>query len=1111
MASPSPQLAAAGQNPVTEHDATARQIRWTGGLRLDDSLSDAVTATSTSLTGSSSGLFSPWFRWKPFSRRSSETARRSMTPSESDCPPRPADQVIVHPCNRSVFSVGNLYESQSRTGGTSGRMRRVFSAQLFPSYQNPATASTAFRVRQRYAGSRTTATVRSGSANRCADTVSKATDASENSRGETDQPQELCGTRDTSRDLCESPDLSSNFYNQTERHHSEAKREKCITFGQSAVTISSVENQDERAVSLTKNELLFVGPPHMDAHQSECSQGVSFGCGGLDGGADSTSKNRRPENSDESSSYPQSLQSQGSVSDCKKARNVERGYEKKAAWAPISSSPNVCEAGHQDGFQLSETQEDRLRLRQQQLTIRGGSVFVSSSFSCGAVARETGSVGSRDRWIFGRGFVSSLQRSRSSDELRPDADAAHGSTNGSGRDKRASELCEDRHACSPRSCPYVWGADQSFSFTDEAAIAPSIVCGGGRCQLESLSGHVIKAPFLRGNCLRCRRNTVCIPPSGNDERWTESQSQEGGASVRLEEDTNVSGETTKSQRSSARRAGDDCGYRSGEPEASCSVYGDTSGPDDGGTDRGMVRKSSSGSTICSTSESDRGSGYSVVKVIGGAAEQTASVATRGGPSHDENTSVLKERETDNSEHGTHSLADDRHGPESASVKAPDSFVHLELLHEEPSFHQRLQLFPFGASGRDLEVEGSEENFFSEGGDMNRSLSLELWDTHEVDMYIAPTLHVLREPREQTVHDSAAAVALSSYTSAVTGRCSDSDNGSGEQSRWERHKLSPGTVRKYSAVEAISFLQEVGWKQGREAKEVGDAEKQDIHQSQAGATTTDATSRSSGSRRSSGYASVSSSRVSSNAPSDSSPAATLQIQADVVEQESSHADGQQLHKNYPYRSLNTCKFGWGGAMGNKRLDSDLLVVKRKHFSLMVEDEDGLLHLDDMPSFEGCLFVMKLASSRRSSPYSRLLRSLPYRRQLFFVLSQGHLFWFRSSRDFVGRGFSAAIGSVSLIINQCRVEVAESSPALHGGRFRLEFKNWRRSIELQARSDGSGKQKRKNRLEAESSRGAWVQQLLATIQKAEQIRDRFRTVDWEQTQHHAWLMAERFGVI
>ncbi|KFH17292.1 hypothetical protein TGMAS_232670 [Toxoplasma gondii MAS] len=703
------------------------------------------------------------------------------------------------------------------------------------------------------------------------------------------------------------------------------------------------------------------------------------------------------------------------------------------------------------------------------------------------------------------------QRSRSSDELCPDADAARGSTYGSGRHNRASELCEDRRSRSPMSCPYVWGTDQSFSFTDETAIAPSIASDGGRRQLESLPDHVIKASFLGGNCLRCRRNTVCIPPSGSGKRWTESQTQEGGASVRLEKDTNVSGEMTKSQRSSARRAGRDCGCRSGETETSCRAYGDTSGPDDGGTDRGMVRKSSSGSTICSTSESDRGSGYSVVKVIGGATKPTASVAARGGTSHDENRSVLKKRETDSSEHETRSLADDRHGPESASVKAPDSFVHVELLHEEPTFHQRLQLFPCGASGTDLEIEGSGENFFSEGGDVNRSLSLELWDTHEVDMYIAPALRVLREPREQNVHDSAASVALSSYPSAVPERYSDSEHRSGEQPRRLGHKISPGTVHRCSAVEAISFHQEVGWKQGREAKVLGDAEKQDIHQSQAGATTTDATSRSSGSRRSSGFASVSSSRVSSSAPSDSSSAATIHIQADVIEQESSHAEGQQYHRNYPYRSLNSCKLGWGVAMGNKCLDSDLLVVKRKHFSLMVEDEDGLLHLDDMPSFEGCLFVIKLASSRRSSPYSRLLRSLPYRRHLFFVLSQGHLFWFRSSRDFVGRGFSAAIGSVSLIINQCHVEVAESSPTLHGGRFRLEFKNWRRSIELQARSDGSGKKKRKNRLEAESSRGAWVQQLLATIQKAEQIRDRFRTVDWEQTQHHARLMAERFGVI
>lgn len=57
---------------------------------------------------------------------------------------------------------------------------------------------------------------------------------------------------------------------------------------------------------------------------------------------------------------------------------------------------------------------------------------------------------------------------------------------------------------------------------------------------------------------------------------------------------------------------------------------------------------------------------------------------------------------------------------------------------------------------------------------------------------------------------------------------------------------------------------------------------------------------------------------------------------------------------------------------------------------------------------------------------------------------------------------------------------------GGRFRLEVKEWGKVLELQTvtGSQGGGSDKhrrRRSRAEAESSRGAWVQQLLATVQK------------------------------
>lgn len=137
------------------------------------------------------------------------------------------------------------------------------------------------------------------------------------------------------------------------------------------------------------------------------------------------------------------------------------------------------------------------------------------------------------------------------------------------------------------------------------------------------------------------------------------------------------------------------------------------------------------------------------------------------------------------------------------------------------------------------------------------------------------------------------------------------------------------------------------------------------------------------------------------------------------------------------------------------------------------------------YSGPLYVINPPSTRRTPAYSRLLKSLPYRRLFFFILSRGHLFWFRSSREFVARGLGAAAGSISLIINHCHVDVIDSSSGTPGGRFRLEIKDWGRVLELQtvtgSQGGRSGKHRRRSRAEAESSRGAWVQQLLATMQK------------------------------
>ncbi|PHJ23902.1 hypothetical protein CSUI_002246 [Cystoisospora suis] len=413
--------------------------------------------------------------------------------------------------------------------------------------------------------------------------------------------------------------------------------------------------------------------------------------------------------------------------------------------------------------------------------------------------------------------------------------------------------------------------------------------------------------------------------------------------------------------------------------------------------------------------------------------------------------------------------------------------------------------------------------------MLRYCAPDFWDAQEVDVYVAPTLHGLQDQStELRCTDTAAAAALAAAVAATGALASSSpaEEGAGgfhssSESETENCEYT-GADDETSQHNRESFdarpnpwvgHQATRWSSAR--SEGGPEDNPTVSRGPAsrptGTTTTTASSVSSCAPE---YGSCSSTSAPSAASerSDGSPASSFRRPSG--QKEVAQFGGiEWCGRN----SLTNCGCSWaGGGQSDKRsLHSDLLVVKFKYSSLMVQDEDGVLGLDTMPSFEGPLYVINPPSTRRTPAYSRLLKSLPYRRLFFFILSRGHLFWFRSSREFVARGFGAAAGSLSLIINHCHVDVIDSS-GTPGGRFRLEIKDWGRVLELQtvtgSQGGGSGKhRRRRSRAEAESSRGAWVQQLLATMQKGEQIRNRFQKVDWTRTQHHAMLVADRLGVM
>ncbi|CBZ53476.1 conserved hypothetical protein [Neospora caninum Liverpool] len=1113
----SQELRRPGENPAREREAQLSQSATAAsGLIVRDSLPGTTGAPrAICRAASQSSLFSPWLRWPPFSRRSSSGAVSRLIPEESDSPPRPADQVVVRPSSRSVFSVGTAFGPNSADGAP----RCVFSAQHLASHQNRGTSAGVFRAWQSLTGSGARAIGKtspnlSGVAE-VGDTLAPAADASNSPLvgGESEESPTFPDFTGAFGDWCGSPDAPDKAHKRTGGRNLEASRG-----GEEGPVRRSVKDVDERGVSTGLDELLPVrAPPHSEP--VERKQRCSLGCGALGSGALSR-PGSRPENAG-LPGYSPILRPQACLCDCKQTHFVECGTDR----ATLSGS-GVCGANPQDDLRRRSSTPDRSRPGLQ-LSTRGDRVFVSPSFV---------QSGSGDKWS-PRGLVPSLRKSRSSDDLRRGGVTAHERAR---EPQDASDPGDDMPVCGAGNRPNVWRRSRSFSLADERAVATPRDSDGA-VRPESPSHTVTKAAnpggafavrsaswaspdarrvsVVQNACSLSRQRCVGMR-SGRVGRWMKGRSHENGALFEQEENPSLAEETPtecvqRPPNFCAQRGDGGCESHAVPTEGPCSLCVGASGQEGGDTDREMVRKSSSGSTMCSTSESDGGScdrrltkrpsGTKTVSVSRPVASMTAGAPADIPPCNSQLEDVVGSESPGThdagGEHAALAFADGR-GPDSAIGTAADSF-DTDRLHEDSGFHlQRLQLFPCGSSGTDLLEMGSTGSLFPGEGDlMNRALSLDPWDTHEVDLYIAPTLHVLRHARDQMDGDDCSTGVAAAYPSSVTGRCRDTEKGGGEPSGHERPKAAPWTARSDSDGETGSVDPESS-DQGSEAN--GKAERQDFQQNRAAGTTTAATSLPSNSARSGGCASVTSRGVSGISTNSDASSAAAPSQAELGE--SNRGDGELIYSSYRSPSRGIGRVG----ASKKCLDSDLLVVKRKHFSLLVEDEEGLLHLDDMPSFEGCLFVMNLASSRRSS-YSRLLRSLPFRRLLFFVLAQGHLFWFRSSRDFVLRGFSAAVGSVSLIINQCHVDVAESSATLQGGRFRLEFKNWRRSLELQAGSCSSGKGKRRSRLEAGSCRGAWVQQLLATIQKAEQIRDRFRTVDWEQTQLHAWKIAERFGVI
>ncbi|PFH38548.1 hypothetical protein BESB_008900 [Besnoitia besnoiti] len=934
-------------------------------------------------TGAHACAPSPRFRWRRFlrSRLSRGNTLALLRVCGVESPPRPADQVAFRPSTASVFALGNPHYARSSPDGVA---RRVEPARRLPRDSNIGTSGTSsadagqsFIGEEVYAASTKETVV----ARRCDDVhrnvVASLPAWDSDSRGYGDGPCVLWVTAGGTSERLEVASIDE----LTDEEHSSISR-----------------NDQKTSTMLNKGSLTAMHPGQRHEGCARPAHGGQTSLSAISPGPRSrcieigTKQNLSPMGVTHNSTGTLFLSTLESAVASTAWPNCEISlrsqYHSGAAGSWFARTPRAdakspdvvavssrsCLNVHGRGDLQQFPEQGCSSLGKQQLHVEGGSVFVPSR---GMLASTAGTNRSyrKGKWSFAtRLFLFSLRKWKGRDDLVGAPSASIWNHRDTQRVTNAPRSLEKPDTCGSR--PFVWGTCLSSSCSDEVTATQH----GGRTGNEC--GKSVPHPEEEdSNPIVCSRNEM--PDSRAPTHIPAKRSLE--SNLHLKSHIAVSGDAqtfcrivdTPQMRDQRRRGTAEGPGICDNVDTWCNS-----------TNYGEVH-------CCSSTERKPAAGVRIVSPASlppaVVSREESAASPRAAQAETESLRCAGLCVASCSRHEEEVATSTDEGTscrESISETASDARVGEDFLQPDSVDHLRsLQLLPTESSGHDqMAEEGSIGHSLPEEGSVLSCVSpVDYWDTIEVDLYVAPTLHVLRHHRSHTGdHEKCASVPVGSL---MSNKCSCND---------------------------------VGW--------------------------------------------------------------------------------------CTRKSLTAS----GG--GLRYLDSDLLVVKLKQSSLMVQDDDGLLHLDVMPSFEGCLFVTNLGLSRKSfSKYSRLLRPLPFRRFLFFVLSQGHLFWFRSSRDFVTRGFSAAIGSISLIINQCRVEVTESSPAVPGGQFLLEFHEWGRTIEFRAGACGGGKRKRRSRAEAENSKGAWVQQLLATIQKGEQIRESFRNVDWAQTQRHAMLVAERFGVV
>eukprot|EP00922_Rhytidocystis_sp_ex-Travisia-forbesii_P053743 GHVS01079764.1.p1 GENE.GHVS01079764.1~~GHVS01079764.1.p1 ORF type:complete len:502 (-),score=111.67 GHVS01079764.1:179-1684(-) len=210
-----------------------------------------------------------------------------------------------------------------------------------------------------------------------------------------------------------------------------------------------------------------------------------------------------------------------------------------------------------------------------------------------------------------------------------------------------------------------------------------------------------------------------------------------------------------------------------------------------------------------------------------------------------------------------------------------------------------------------------------------------------------------------------------------------------------------------------------------------------------------------------------------------------------------------------------------------LPAEFLIVDSVGISDRAVDQSGILGIDRLPPFEGYLL-------RRPPNGGGWWRHWIWPRR-YFVLQSCHLYWFRHRSHYLRLGLNGCEGSVSLVLGACKVDM----DCKNGNRFILRFsrkslvqqinhlqKNYSRppprrkvdvfveklpkaavSLEEQEEVPKSktGKTNKESVGEEEIvldvrrcglDRGAVMLYFMSHVNKGEEVRNRFRTVEWEK---------------